>query len=234
MKLSRQQIVGLIVGVVAVVLVGYAISLAVRPNDPYAGLVLFRETEMDEATREYFTQRLQTTKAAIQAAEESGAEIDLNLYLSAASDAYSLGDLVQAREMLEKQLAGNSINFVAWNNYALVLVDMKDYADAEDAFKQTLEIDSTIEKYYADYADFLVTVYPERRDDLKALVEADLARNGQTVWNMVTLADWYAEAGECDRAVSHYKVAVVLEPKSQALKDDMAALEESCIEKDAN
>jgi len=220
------------VGVVVVAVAVYAIWLAVNPTDPYKGLVTERPTQMDEATREYFEQRLATTKAAIEAAEKSGQEVDLDLYLSAASDSHSLGDLVTTREMLEKQLAGNSINFVAWNNYALVLEDMEDYKNAETAFRKTLEIERGIIKYYDDYADFLLAHYPERRDDLKTLIETNLELGGQTVWNMVALGDWYAVGGECDKAVDHYEVAVVLDPTNQALKDDLTALEKSCQQKD--
>ena len=232
MTLSRQQTIGLIVGAVVVALAAYGLWMITHPANPYKGLTLTRVVTLDEATREYFEQRLETTKAAIAAAEASGEEVDLDLYLSAASDAYSLGDLVQAREMLEKQLEGNSLNFVAWNNYALILEAMGDYDAAETAFRKTLEIEQGIEKYSIDYADFLREHFPERREDLKAILEANLALGGQTVWNMVALAEWYAEGGECQKAVDHYEVAVVLDPKNQALKDDMAALEASCQTQD--
>ncbi|MEK9156557.1 MAG: hypothetical protein AAB448_00225 [Patescibacteria group bacterium] len=232
MTFSRQQIIGVIVGVVIVVVAVYGIWLVANPANPYKGLVTDRPTGMDEATREYFEQRLATTMAAIEAAEASGEEVNLDFYLSAASDAYSLGDLVTTREMLEKQLEGNSINFVAWNNYALVLEDMGDYENAEVAFRKTLEIESGIEKYYVDYTDFLLAHFPERREDLKTLIETNLELGGQTVWNMVALGDWYALEGKCDKAVDHYEVAVVLEPTNQALKDDMATLKKTCQQKD--
>lgn len=230
MKLSRQQLVGGLVGLVIIGLGVYAVILATQHSDPNKGLITSRPVEMDEATREYFTQRLATTKASIEAAESAGTEVDLNLYLSAASDAYSLGDLVTSREMLEKQLAGNSINYVAWNNYALVLTDMGDYEAAENAYKKTLEVEDEVEKYYIDYADFLRLHFPERRDDLKAVIEDDLAAGGQTVWNMTALAKWYVVDGACQTALDHYKVAVALSPKDQSLKDDMEAVKKTCKE----
>jgi tetratricopeptide (TPR) repeat protein len=232
MKLSRQQIIGIIVAGVIAALGGYGLWLATHTNDPYKGLVLERPIEIDEATREYLEQRLATTLAAIAAAEKAGTEVELNLYLSASSDAYMLGDLVTAREMLENQIAGNPINYVGWNNYALVLVAMEDYDGAEDAFVKTLEIETGVEKYYHDYAEFLLNVRPEKRDQLKALYEDDLARRGQTVWNMTGLGDWYAVANECVKAVDHYEVAVVLDPKTQALKDDLTSLKQTCVNQD--
>lgn len=232
MTLSRKQLVGLVVGAIIVVVGGYGIWLLTNPADPYKGLVTERPIELDESTREYFEQRLATTMAAIEAAESRGEEVDLNLYLSAASDAHSLGHLATAREMLEKQLAGNPINYVAWNNYALVLEAMEDYENADEAYRKTIEIQAGVPKYYEDYADFLLEHYPERRDELKALYEDDLARRDQTVWNMTGLGDWYAEGGECDKAVDHYEVAVVLDPENQALKDDMERLEDTCVEAD--
>lgn len=232
MILSRQRIVGIIGAVVILAVAGYGVKLVVAPHDPYKGLVTERTVDMEEATRVYFEQRLDTTLASIEAMEKSGGTVDLNMYLSAASDAYSLGHLAIARENLEKQLAGNSINFVAWNNYALVLEDMGDYDAAEIAFKKTLEIETGIEKYFTDYADFLLNHFPERREDLKALYEKHLSLGGQTVWNMTGLGDWYAAGGECTKAVDHYKVAVTLDPETQALKDDLANLKKTCVEKD--
>jgi hypothetical protein len=49
---------------------------------------------------------------------------------------------------------------------------------------------------------------------------------------MTSLGDWYAADGECDKAVDHYQVAVVLLPDNQALKDDMARLKSTCVEAD--
>ncbi|MFZ2681935.1 MAG: tetratricopeptide repeat protein [Patescibacteria group bacterium] len=232
MKLSRSQGVSVIVGIVLVCLGIYALYLGAQSHDPYKGLVTEKLIEIDEPTREYFEQRLATTLAAIAATEAANEDVELNLYLSASSDAYLLGDLVMAREMLEKQLAGNSINYVAWNNYALVLEDMEDYENAEDAFVKTLEIQSGVQKYYADFANFLLAHFPERREDLKHLYEDDLARRGQTVWNMTGLGDWYAAGGECALAVDHYEVAVALDPNTQALKDDFEMLKTSCVATD--
>jgi tetratricopeptide (TPR) repeat protein len=232
MTISRQQTIGIIVGAVLVAILAYAIWLVAHPTDPYSGLTLEREISLDEATRIYFEQRLDTTLAAIAASEAAGKEVDLSLYLSVASDAYSLGDLVTAREMLELQIAGNPINYVAWNNYALVLEDMGDYENAENAYLKTIEIEQGIGKYYEDYADFLSSHFPERSQDLRAVLEEDLTRRGQTVWNMTALGDWYAAEGECDKAVDHYEVAVVLSPTNQALKDDMQSLEDTCQSKD--
>lgn len=232
MTLSRQRVIGLIVAVVVVAVAAYGVSLALRNNDPYKGLVTERSVDMEESTRVYFENRLKTTQAAIAAKEAAGEVIDLNLYLSVASDAYSLGHLAVAREALELQLAGNSINFVAWNNYALVLEEMEDYVPAEDAFQKTLEIESGIEKYYDDYANFLITHFPERRDDLKALYETSLQVGGQGIWNMRGLAVWYAADGQCDKAVDHYQVAVTLDPENQALKDDMANVKKTCQERE--
>ena len=228
MMLSRQQLIGGLVGAVVLALVIYGGWLTANSAQPYAGLVTERDVELDESTQAYFEQRLATTLAAIAAAEQAGDEVDLNLYLGAASDAYSLGDLITAREMLEKQLAGNSINYVAWNNYALVLEDMEDYEAAESAYRHTIELEAGVAKYFEDYADFLLDHFPARRDELKAVYENDLARRGQTVWNMTGLGDWYAVGGECGKAVDHYEVAVVLLPDNQALKDDMELLKMTC------
>lgn len=232
MTLSRKQVIGLLVSVVVLAVASYGIWLISASTDPYKGLVTQREVHIDEATREYFAQRLATTLASIEATERAGQDVDPDMYLSAASDAYSIGDLVTAREMLEKQLAVNSLNYVAWNNYSLVLEAMEDYEDADVAYQKTIELEHGIPKYYEDYANFLMAHYPERREELKALYEDDLARRGQTVWNMTGLGNWYAAAGECDKAIDHYEVALVLLPNNQALKDDFESMKNTCVEAD--
>lgn len=229
-KFSRRTYVAGLVMLVLAGIVGYSLWLGEHGRGTDKQFTTERPSDLDDSTRIYFEQRLATTQAAIQAMLTAKQEIDPNMYLSAASDAYALGHLGTAKDLLERQLEANPINYVAWNNYALVLEDMGDYAKADDAFTKTLELERGITKYYEDYASFLLAHFPERRDDLKALYADDLARRGQTAWNMVGLGNWYAAAGECAKAIDHYDVAVTLDPNNQALKDDRARVKTACVE----
>lgn len=205
---------------------GYGLwsSLAIKTD----GLVTFKEIELDEATRNYFTQRLAIDQAAIEAAKKSGGEVDLNLYLAVASDAYSLGDLVTARTALEAQLAGNALNYSAWNFYGTVLEDMTDYDGAKDAYKKAIDSQAAIEEFYRDYINLLVAHFPGSEQEVKSILELSIKERGQTTWNMVELGDWYREAGDCSQAIEHYTVAVSLSPDNQTIKDDLAELRKTC------
>ena len=224
--MTRNYLIGGIIGLVLLGLGGYGLwySQAIKTD----GLVTFKEIELDEATRNYFTQRLAVDQAAIEAAKQSGAELDLDLYLAVASDAYALGDLVTARTALEVQLEGNALNYSAWNFYGTVLEDMTDYDGAKDAYKKAIDSQAAIEEFYRDYINLLVAHFPGSAQEVKSILELSIKERGQTSWNMVELGDWYKEAGDCSQAIEHYTVAASLTPGSQAIKDDLATLRQGC------
>jgi tetratricopeptide (TPR) repeat protein len=232
MKISR-KIIALGLAVLVLVALGIYGGLYFKKNaekNKYSGLVTQKDIDLEESARVYFEDRLATTQAAIAAAEAAGEEVDLNLYLSAAADAYAIGDLVTSRELLEKQLEANSVYTVAWNNYAIVLQDMGDYYNAQVAYQRALELDPTYAKYWDDYANFLQAHRPEDVQTLKALYESNLQLLGQTTWNMVGLAGVYAVLGDCTKGVEHYEVAAALEPNNQALQDDFKRFKDQCQE----
>lgn len=229
MRISRYQTIAILALIIVLASIAYVASFQLSSQKAkYRGLTTSRQVDLDESTRAYFEQRLASTQAAIAAKQQAGEDVDLNLYLSAASDAFTLGEFVTAREMLEIQLEGNPLNHVAWNNYALILSQMGDLELATNAYKKAVELSPDYQKYWSDYADFLVQHYQDQTEDLKIWYEASIAQLGQTNWNMVGLANVYAEAGDCDRALDHYDVAVSLNPENQALKDDRAALRATC------
>jgi tetratricopeptide (TPR) repeat protein len=229
MRISRYQTIAILAFIIVLASIAYVASFQLSSQKAkYRGLITSKQVDLDESTRAYFEQRLASTQAAIAAKQQAGEDVDLNLYLSAASDAFTLGEFVTAREMLEIQLEGNSLNHVAWNNYALILSQMGDLELATNAYKKAVELSPDYQKYWSDYADFLMQHYPDQTEDLKIWYEASIAQLGQTNWNMVGLANVYTEAGDCDRALDHYDVAVSLNPENQALKDDRAALRATC------
>ncbi len=201
-----------------------------KSHTPNAGLTLWRETQMDDATRSLFSQRLATTQAAIAAKQSAGEVIETDLYASLAFDAYVLGDLAVARAAYEHMLNENSLYSVAWNEYAKVLDDMGDYQGAESAFLQAIET-GKLEQYYISYVEFLQHRFPERDEAVKIVLEQGVIAVGQKQLLMVHLGDWYAEHGDCDRAIAHFNVAKTLNPAAkESIEQKIAEAREICAQ----
>lgn len=196
--------------------------------DPYEGLTVWRETQMDDATRELLQQRMAVTQASIAAEEAEDGEADTNLYISLANDAYVLGDLVMARELIEEVLNRDPLRYTVWNTYGNVLAQMGDITLAEDAYLEAIEIQPLVE-YYMDLVTLLQVHYPERDDDVLRTLEHGVATLGQQTEFMVALGDWYAAHGECQAAEDHYKVAMTLSPESTSIAEDYRDVRATCV-----
>jgi len=198
-----------------------------KKTNPYRGLVTSIEVQSDEETVNLLQTELATWLAAINASESVGEKPDLNLFGLAATNAYYLGDLGQARELYEKYFEYHSINPVAWNNYGNILKKMEDYETAEAAYLKALELDPQFEEYYRDVIDLYQDVWPEEKNDrIFELLEANVEINGQSQWNMVSLAKWYIRNNDCERAVDYYKIALAISmnaTESQDIIDNLKA-----------
>ena len=129
--------ISFILAAIVIVVAGY---LLFQATNPYYGLVTEIEVQSDEGTVELLQTQLDQSMAAINAAIEIGETPDLDLYILAATNAYYLGDLVQAREIYEDYLEYNSINTAAINSYANILYKMEDWDLAEYLFKKHFKI----------------------------------------------------------------------------------------------
>ncbi len=229
MTMTRGKIIGAIITVILVILAVYGVWYFTSAQDgKYEGLVTHLDAQMDDNTRAFLTQRLNTTEAAIAAEKQKGQDVDLNLYLSVASDAYSLGDLVTSREALESQLKGNPAHYAAWNTYGTVLESMRDYDKALEAYKKAIDLGAKSEEFYRDYINLLQAQYPEEKDEVKRILDLSLTEKGQSSWNMVQLARWYVANGDCAAAFDHYKVAESLAPANTEIVAELADAKKTC------
>jgi tetratricopeptide (TPR) repeat protein len=185
---------------------------------------------MDPAPRAYVANQLKTARAALAADLADGGEVNLNRYDAVASYAFTLGDLVTAREALEAELKGNPLNYAATNSYGNVLAKMGDYSGARKAFEHAIELSAGQgpESFYINLVELLETHFSDDQDSIKKLLEVYVAKRGQTSWNMVQLGRWYQNAGDCQRAIDHFMVAKTLAPKNQSIADELQALKLSC------
>ncbi len=227
MTLSRQQLIGGLAALVLVGLIVYFAALQFNDAYKYRGLITTNDVQMTPGMKVLLENRIAVTQAAIPA---WGDEVDLDMYLSIANDAWLLGDLVTAREAAQKAVDGNPANYASWAILGTVSKEMEDYDEARVAYKKSIEASPGVEEYYRDYVELLYDQWPEEREEIKATLELAISDTGRTSWNMTTLGTWYAQAGDCDRAEDHYDIALDLEPGNQAIKDSLEQLEDSCIE----
>ncbi len=230
MKLARTHLVSGIVGLVILGLAAYGVyTYWPRLTDPYYGLQKTIEVQMTDDIRATINQRIALTQASIAAAEATGEKIDLDLYVSLASDYLFLGDLVSAREYSELALEGNSINPTSWDNYGSILERMGDYAKAKEAYTTAIATEGK-EEYYRDLISLIEKYYPEDVDQLEDILLTAVDDIGQTPWLMVKLAQWYEGHGDCERAKAHMKVATTLDPESESMAQEYARMRSECQE----
>jgi tetratricopeptide (TPR) repeat protein len=228
MTLSRGKVISVILALVIALVAVYGVWYFTAGEGQYFGLKKTMDVELDEATRTYLTQRKATTEAAIEAFKEKGEEVDLELYFSLYADAFALGDLVTAREALEKQLEGNPGHYAAWNAYGTVLEAMGDYDRARIAYKRAIDLGAGSEDFYRDYIELIRAHYPKEQEEILTILNLSLAEKGQTPWSMVELARYYRDNGDCQAAFDHYKVAISLAPSNEEIKNELAEARSSC------
>lgn len=229
MKFSREQYIFIAAALAVLFALGIGVY-AWMNQDPYKGLVTHLDVQSDEAVRTLAAQRIATAQAALQAAEDAGGEMNTGLYSAIASDALILGDLVLARESLEAALSYNSLNSATWSSYGYTLFMMQDYENAKSAYLRAVEI-TPIETTYRDAIRILTQQFPEEKSKVKDLYEESVDLLGQKMFNMLGLANWYAEAGDCDKAKDHFEVAEDLSTSDdvrQQVVDEKAAALAAC------
>lgn len=217
----------------AIIILVVVFVYATNDNESYdVDIVSQIDTNVSEELTEAIENQLNVALAGIEAAEAEGERPDLNLYTLAAGNAKALGYLEQAKEIYEAYFEYNSINPVAWSNYAQVLMQMGDYDGAEQAYLVTLGFDDATEGYYMAYVRLLEKM-GDRDDDIETVLVTAVDQLGQTHSLMVALAEWYVEHGQCERAIDHYEVAATLSgggELQEVIESDIETVQETCVE----
>jgi tetratricopeptide (TPR) repeat protein len=138
---------------------------------------------------------------------------DVSYILALGNLYYTIGELKLAEEQYRDILSTLPNDAPALENLGQVQLEKGDYEGAEESWLKAVSA-SPYELTYLRLADLIRERIPEHKDRLKPLLENAVANLGQTYALMIRLGDWYAADGQYDRAVSHYEVALQLEPDS--------------------
>lgn len=202
-------------------------AIPANQND-YEGLITQQDIEIEETAIHLLEHRITLNQAAIAAAKEAGERPEFVYYENIASEANLLGNLKLARETYEELLALNPIDPVIWNNYGNILMSMGDYVPAGEAFRQAIDLDP-VQEYYRDYITYLERPESGGTDqEVLAALEESIETLGQTPWAMVNLAEWYLEHDDCEQALSHYEVAMQLNPENESIVKDYEEARATC------
>ncbi len=232
MKLSRKNVIGIVVLVVLLGAGGAAAKYFTSDAYKYRGLVTTDDTGLTEEQRQYYLTQIGTSQSALEAQKKTMDinDVDWDLYLSIAYNSAAFGDLVAAREILEEYFTLHQLNPAAYSLYGSVLVRMEDRAGAEEAFRTAVNLQPS-EESYRKLISAVRNNPPDdsREDEVKEILEDAVSKIGQTSWLMNELAKWYLAAGDCTAALAHYKVAQdLLPPGNEAIIADIAAAREQC------
>lgn len=221
------------IGAAAVIIVGLGgywawnqFGLSESPNlntsEPTLKTTVDRGMEPD--VRATFEERLAVQKQLVADNEAAGIR-DLTAILVLGNAYYTLGDLENAALWYREILRTNPLDAPALENLGQAQQEMGDYAGAEASWKLAVD-QNGYEQTYLRLADLIEKHFPERRGEVQGILEVAIANNGQTVPLLTRLARWYGDSGMYEEAISHYKVAAVLDPDDESIETAIQELKQ--------
>jgi len=142
---------------------------------------------------------------------------DISKILTLGNLNYSLGELALAKEFYEKILKDYPNDAPSHENLAQTLKEMGDFDGAELHWRKALIL-NPYDGTYLKLADLIDENFTDRRLEIRTLLEEGISVLGQSPSLLIRLGDWYRQEGDYERAISHYKVALQLDPENMALK----------------
>ena len=128
----------------------------------------------------------------------------------------TVGQLAQAKEMYGQILTRSSTDVPALENLGTTLYLMEDYYGAEETWLLAAELSGS-EPHILKLVTLINEHIPEHKAQVKTILELAIDQLGQTPGFLAALGEWYYEQGEFERAVSHYRVALQIDPDNEIL-----------------
>src|SRR3989338_1554889 len=186
--------------------------LSSDPNSPE--LVTWVDRGLPESIAAELELRIQTLEASLEA--DTDGKKDISQILELGNLKYAYGDLAGAKEEYERILSTHPTDAPAHENIGQTLLEMGDVIGAEGHWRAAIA-SSPYEVTYIKLADLIDTSFPKRRAEIQPLLEEAIATLGQTPSLLVRLGNWYRQEKDYERALSHYQVALRLQPENTSL-----------------
>lgn len=222
MRAKDIKLAAVIGGIVILAIVGLvAWKQGVLPGVTGKNLVLFVDRGFSEKDKAAFEQKLADKQKEVDEIVAKG-ERDITKILQLGNLYYTVGNLEKSAEQYRDILSTNPQDPPALENLGQTLYEMRDYEGAAVSWQKAIDA-SPYEVTYIRLADLLVEKFSERNEDVRLILEHAVVNLGQTYGVMIRLGDWYARNNQYDRAVSHYEVALQLNPnndEARRIKDE--------------
>lgn len=177
---------------------------------------------MSEEQLQGFRDRIAEFETTVAENETNGTR-DISVILSLANLYYQIGELETAATWYRDILRTHPQDAPALENLAQAQLEMDDWTGAELSLRAAANV-SAYEPTYIKLADLIDEHFPERRAEIQGVLETAIANLGQTSGLLARLGKWYADEGTLDEAISHYQVALQIDPDNSAIEEELARL----------
>lgn len=195
----------------------------------YQDYLEYNQTEPEESEQEFVTyvdrgidqenlDRLNQEIAELEASlAEQGDSPDLSNMLQLGNKYYAIGELGKAKKVYGEILLISPTDVPTLENLGTTLVEMEDYYGAEEAWILATELAGN-ESHVIRLANLIDEYIPEHKDRIGPMLKLAIEQLGQTPGLLARLGEWYYEQGDYERAVSHYEVAIDIDPEDESLQ----------------
>ena len=216
---QKTGIIWLITGLIFLIVIGlmwrFSKNNQLLSSEPDASeFVTWVDRGIPESIAAELELRIQTLEASLEA--NTNEKKDISQILELGNLKYTYGDLAGAKEQYERILLTHPTDAPAHENLGQTLLEMGDVAQAEEHWRAAIA-SSPYEVTYIKLADLIDASFFERHAEIQPLLEEAIATLGQSPALLVRLGNWYRQEKDFERALSHYQVALRLQPENTSL-----------------
>jgi tetratricopeptide (TPR) repeat protein len=169
---------------------------------------------LDEESRLHYDNKIAELEASIAS---QGEEPGLGDLLDLGNAYNTIGELAKAKETYGQILLRSPSDAPALENLGSTLYLMQDYLGAEEAWLAAAEISGS-EPHILRLVTLINDHIPEHKAQVQDILEIAITHLGQTPGLLAALGEWYFEQGDFARAISHYEVALDVDPENEILQ----------------
>lgn len=150
---------------------------------------------------------------------------DSNLWRALGLQYYVKGDLIPAKDKLEKAIALNPDNYLAYSILGDVTKEMGDFVVAEQNYRKAISRNPLYKNGYIKLADFYRMREVNKQSEAGAVLEQAIQNTNDSFF-IKQYAIWLEEQGNIRGAIDYWKEAQKREPENtQGIQEDIERLE---------